>query len=149
MFKKKKFIKKVAAISMALICATIPNAMVFAEELKPDVSVTGGMVPFNVAITTCDYTILQQSPGKMTCFGSTLVKVGYTAKVLVDLQQDGQAWRTIGSWSDKGGRIATVEEVQAVEKGHSYRVRTTHQAYDSNGKLVETIIKYTSIISYK
>ena len=141
--KKSKF-KKVIAITMAAttMCLCVSSAV---GAKAPD---SGSIIsPQNIAVTTTDSQLTLGSYGELSCYGTTQVQSGYTAEVIVELQQFNGGWGTIQTWSKKGGRSAMVNVNHYVIKG-SYRLKLTHNAYNSSGTLVESIPKYSNTVKY-
>lgn len=102
----------------------------------------------NTAINNCVSSLTMNTPGVLTCTGGTSVKIGYTAKVIVELQVLEDDWETIATWSDSGGMTAAVDQDYTATRGETYQLRLTHLAYNSNGNLVEMITDYSGIYSY-
>ncbi len=130
--KRKKLLAIMCAAALAAGCA----AGVSAEEISPTAAEGGGQTaPANIAIYnyTSDLSI---SGGIARCEGITYVQSGYTASTYVELQVSDGSWRTVATWS--GGTSAGGSYYVS---GGSYRVRTTHRAYQ-NGSLVETVYSY-------
>lgn len=102
----------------------------------------------NTAINNCINSLTMDTPGVLNCTGGTTVKLGYTAKVIVELQVLESDWETIATWSSSGGMGASVNEYYTATRGEAYQLRLTHLAYNSNGNLVEMITDYSNIYSY-
>ena len=81
--------------------------------------------------------------------GKTITMTGYKAHVTVELQKYIKSWTKFDSWSTTSASgVAQIEKNCYVDKGYSYRLKVTHKAYDSNGKTVETIVKYSNVVEY-
>ncbi len=138
---KKANVKAVVVLAAAALCCGIPNAAVMAD-IPND---TGIISPKNIAIVATDNSLTLGALGKLSCYGATDVQYGYNAGVTVELQQDGT---TIKTWSADDFAWAMVSEDYYVPSGHSYQLKLTHKAYDSNWNLVETIVKYSKTVFY-
>lgn len=136
----KKLISTAAVLSMSLSAgAAYP---VVCSAAMPD---TEGIVsPMASVITLTKNTLSLGSGGKLTIRGTTDTKPGYTAEVIVELQQKGSKWTTIEDWTATGGDSAGVDVNYYVESGYSYRLKLTHVAYDSDGKIVQALTKYSN-----
>ncbi len=140
---KKTIVKQtIAALAATVMCLGTTGVPAFAA--KPDTNV---IAPQNVVITKTDNR-LTLSSGVTTCYGKTSVPTGYTAGVIVELQQMDGSWQTIKTWNAKESVSALIQETYSVSKGYSYQLKVTHTAYNSSGILVEVITKYSDIITY-
>ena len=142
----KKLNKKKVTIILATVMCLGTATCTFSASEPPTQNET--IAPTNLVIlsTTTNLTLGQN--GKLTCFGRTIVNPDYVAGVIVELQQNTGTWGTIKTWSAERQNTATVNEDYTVSKGYSYRLKLTHKAYDSSGKLVESIPKYSNIVNY-
>lgn len=138
--RKTKLMKKLCtAVIVSAICCTAGGALntgAMAKSIDDQISIQ------NVVITEATNS-LSRSGSSMNCYGKTTVPAGYKASVIVELQKYNGGWATINRWSATGGISAVVSKSYGVESGYKYRVKTTHRAYDSNGKTIETIVKYS------
>ncbi len=142
--KVKNAVRKLAAVLSAVICLSTMSIGSFAA--MPE---SGAVAPANIAVVTTDNALTLGLLGKLTCEGATGVQQGYTAKVIVELQQYNGGWSTIDTWTAATGtRSAAVNEYKYVAKGYSYQLKLTHIALDSNGNQVESITKYSTIVAY-
>lgn len=60
---------------------------------------------------------------------------------------DGAAWFFNASWMDKGKNIVTSYHKKSIQKGYEYRLKGICKIKDKNGKCLETIVKYSKIVS--
>ena len=142
---KKTNVKRAAAfIAAAMLCTGGATAVLANQPISAENSIIS---PQNIAITRCENKFTLQSSTKVSCYGSTDVYDGYTAGVIVELQQNTGNWGTIKTWSSDRAYCATVDEYYTITKGYSYRLKLTHKAYNSSGKLVESITKYSNVIN--
>ena len=141
---KKATAKTAAVLTAAALCCAIPNAAVLAANPAGGAD-TGTVMPFNIVITKTDSNLTLGPAGKLTCYGKTTVQYGYTAEVIVELQQDGT---TIQTWNASSAPTSTVEKTYYAARGHSYQLKLTHKAYDKNGNLIESIPKYSNVVRY-
>ena len=137
----------VSAGALSLSLAAAPLPAVAAAPLPPN---AGEIVsPLYVAITTMSQDLTLLSGGIMQCKGNTLTVAPYSAKTVVELQQDNGGWKTIKTWTKTGGNFATIKETQAVVKGYDYRLLVTHSAYNANGTLAEIKQQPSNTVPYK
>ena len=138
--------KKVLIVLM-IFALCFSNIAVFADNTvafnSPD-----SIIPYNIAISFADADISINALGSAWCFGKTIVSPAYSAGTTVELQQNNGGWHKFKSWSATGASTAVVDKSYYVDKGYSYRLKVTHKAYDSNGKTVETIVKYSNVVKY-
>lgn len=141
---------KCKAIIAAILCvATISSGVIgYADDFINTLSIPNEAVPYYIGISDVAYSLRLGSGGLMTCEGSTYVKDGYKAGLIVELQQDIGYWDTIKSWSKTEWGGADISKKWYVDKGYNYRVQTTHYSYDSNGNLLEVVIKHTPNVYY-
>lgn len=133
------------ALSLSLAAAPLPAAA--AAPLPPS---AGGIVsPLYAIITRMDQDLTLLSGGIMQCEGYTKVNSAYSAKTIVELQQNNGGWKTIKTWVKTGGTAAEIDETQAVAKGYDYRLLVTHSAYNANGTLAEIKQLPSNTVPYK
>lgn len=133
------------ALSLSLAAAPLPAAA--AAPLSPS---AGGIVsPLYAIITSMDQELNLLSGGVMSCYGGTTVTAFYSAKTIVELQQNNGGWKTIKTWVKTGGTSAEIDETQAVVKGYDYRLLVTHSAYNANGTLAEIKQLPSNTVPYK
>ncbi len=139
--------KLCAAVVLSAVCCVSfasANCTLSAEAAKIDNSASVQNVIINR-----DYSNLTiNSSGTLTCIGETGVSSGYNAGVTVELQKFDGAWYTIKSWSDSGYKFARVNETYPADSGYSYRLKVTHNAYNSSWSLVESFTKTGSVVNY-
>ena len=144
----KKQIKKIVTISLAVILCM--STSIFAAERKPFLQVVNGneVSPNYIAILDLsNYLSLESSDGKLYCQGDTHVYWGYTAGVTVELQQYDGSWNTIKTWYNaENSRFAVVSEYYYVTNG-TYRLKVTHEAYNSNGTIADSETTYSDIVT--
>lgn len=75
------------------------------------------------------------STGAASCTGKAVVRSGYTADLVVELQQDGT---TIKTWKSSGSGTVNAGGTYYVTSGHDYVVVTTAHVYDSGKNWVES-----------
>ena len=142
--KAKKILVPVMALSVCLNTAAIPLS---ASCALPDND--GSIIsPLYIAITKVTNTLKINTTGVFNCTGVTNVSSGYTAEVIVELQRDTGSWTTVQKWTAKSVLSASVYQTKSVSKGYTYRLKTTHKAYNSNGTLIETVTEYSDEITY-
>ncbi len=140
---KKAVVVMLSAVTMfsALNCA-------FAETTSFKFGDNGNIaVPSYILIANLSVSLSENADGSLQCSGSTLLSQSKKAEVIVELQQYKNGWKTIKTWTKSKNLSATVSEAWHVSSGYDYQVKTTHNAYDSNGNLIESVVKYSSIVS--
>ena len=142
--KKSNVLMKAAVVTIALACC---GSVASAEGAKGVTELNGSVIaPYNVAINVIECSLTMPSAGTVHCSAKTTTMAGYKAETIVELQKLDGIWGTIKKWSDKGSMGASVSEDYAVAKGYSYRLKTTHKAYNSSGTLVESFERYSNIV---
>ncbi len=143
MFKKSLLIL-VTVVSL-ILCNSI-HTNIFAESVdsKSGFEVT----PYYTTIVTCTNYLELISNGKLGCNGYTNTQKGYIASIKMELQKLSDSWTTIKTWEETGSndKISLYKEWY-IEKG-TYRLKLTHTALDSSGKTLETVIKYSTSVTY-
>ncbi len=145
---KKSMLKKAAAFAAAVVmCAGVSVSGVYAAG-PADNGEPVEIVPMNVAINSTYNNLSLGFLGKLEIDGDTTVRPGYYAGVFVELQQYNGGWNTIKTWTDTGDAFANVETEYYVEPGYSYRLKLTHSAYTTSWTLVESFVKYSTVVTY-
>lgn len=142
--KKKTLSVLILVVIMILI--NLMNTRIYAETIDSENSLE--ITPYYTAILWCLNDLTLNSGGKLRCEGDTVVQEEYIAGVKVELQKLSDDWTTIKTWEDTSDndKVYLYKEWY-VEKG-SYRLKLTHTAQDSSGKVVETVIKYSNTVVY-
>lgn len=104
--------------------------------------------PRYTTLVTLDNEIQIKNSGISICSGGTKVKAGYRAGIKIELQRYDKSWVTIKSWSADNDMLVNLSKQYYITKGYSYRLKTTHSAINSYGKVLESYIKYSSVKSY-
>lgn len=114
------------------------------EEINSEV------MPMYLFILTAANSLSISSSGKASCTASTQTDSTHTPEVKVELQKEvsKDSWETIKNWSATGSYEAYVSKTYSFSKGYTYRLRTTHYALDSEGKISEYAVKYSAEKSY-
>lgn len=144
---KNTNVKKTASIIIAVATCfnTISHSVLASHPQSiPD---SGIVSPMNIAISSYTHECCVESSG-IICYGQTNVKTGYTASVIVELQQKNGTWSTIKTWSNSKLHTATVDEIHKPAQGYDYRLKLTFKAYTTNNVLVESFTEYSDIVSY-
>lgn len=141
-----KFTKAICAAAVITVtaCAAVTTGFSgHAEAAKIDDSVSIQNIVINDASNS-----LWRSGNTMNCYGNTKVPSGYSSGLTMELQKYDGGWTTIKTWSSTGGTSATLSRTHSVSSGYRYRLKTTHKAYNGAGGTAETIVKYSSEVSY-
>ena len=136
--------KKILAVSLSALCiaTSVPKLSVSAQ-LPPENNIVS---PLFTYITAIDYSFKKTSSG-FSCYGYTSIQSTNNAGVIVELQQKiSGTWTTIKTWSHKSIHSATVEETYPLQSG-TFRLKATHNAYNSSNRIVETVYSYSEEIT--
>ena len=139
----KKYARRWSGLILAALCLimTVSAGAVTMPEAER-------MEPRYVTSTDFAAELSIGSGGRSTCTGTVRLRSGYNADVTMELQQkDGSRWETIQDWSDSGRRV-TLNHSWYVESGYDYRVKLSAEVTDSNGRVVEQPVTYSSVESY-
>lgn len=104
--------------------------------------------PRFIAMIKCYNALNLADFGKMQCYAKTETRVGYIAKVEMELQQLDGDWSTIKTWSGKEEEYICLEKEWYVNSGYSYRLKVTHSAYTEDMELIESSTTYSDVIKY-
>lgn len=89
------------------------------------------------------------SSGTIYCNDVVTVKSKYTANLTWELQQGtGSSFSTVSTWKESGTGTLSLSKMRLAMHGNSYRLRATAKVYDSNGRLVDNVTKYSATITY-
>ncbi len=141
-----KFTKAIcaAAVITVTVCAAVTTGFSGrAEAARIDDSISIQNIVITNAINT-----LWRSGNTMNCNGKTTVPSGYSSGLTMELQKYDGGWTTIKTWSSTGSTRTEMSRTHSVSSGYRYRLKTTHKAYNGAGGTAETIVKYSSEVSY-
>lgn len=145
-FLMKKKIPSVLFLVIIIVLISSIHINIYAEtvDLKNSLEIE----PNYIAIVLCSNNLTLNSGGKLSCEGRTDVQKEYIAGVKMELQKLSDDWTTIKTWEDTSDddKIYLYKDWY-VEKG-SYRLKLTHTALNSSGKVIETVIKYSNTVVY-
>lgn len=150
----KKQCQKILSLVMAAMLLLSFGVVVSASEpVNPENSVALRQTVINprfVALSDCGNALtLENSLGKLYCYGYTDTYSGYKAYVKVELQKMDGTWTTIQTWTDSSNSTAaTVSEYYYVAKG-TYQLKITHKAYNQNGTLADEFTSYSDVVQYR
>ncbi|MDD2494792.1 MAG: hypothetical protein PHE29_06320 [Tissierellia bacterium] len=131
---------------MVLMSSTYTN--IFAEDYFVEKSIE--IRPYYTSIILCANNLKLNSNGNLSCEGQTSVRNEFISGVKMELQQlsNTDDWTTIKTWeSISDDSEAYLYKNWYVVKG-SYRLKLTHNAINSSGNTVETVIKYSKTVIY-
>jgi len=145
---KKSNAKRLAAVLAAITmcggmaCTTALTAMAKAP------AESGSIVPWNIAITKTSCYLERVSSSQVSGYATCLVPStsNYTTGITVELQQLNGSWKTIKTWTATGDTSVSLEKTYFVLPDYSYRFKVTNKAYYSNGSLIESIVKYSTVV---
>ncbi len=97
---------------------------------------------------------LSINSAKAQCEGRTQGLSGDTkTKLALTLQKrvPGESWKPVVTWNSQGtGKsLVTIQESYPIHKGYDYRVKAVSRIVNSEGTILETVTKYSSIKSYR
>lgn len=144
--------KKKAIISTVLYVIISLHSTTFAKELptpKANYQESVNIQPRYSALYSSIGSLSISSKGEATCKSTTRTQSNYFAKTKMELQKYTSNWSTIKKWESTNEISTSLSKTYNVAKGYSYRLKTTHYALDSNGNVVESVVKYSSTVSYK
>lgn len=140
--------KNIYAILAALAVSMGGMSALAAEPAEPAqgaASQQENIMPCFTAIADGWNGLLNEGSGKLRCTGGTSVRDGYTAGVIVELQEyQNGGWSTIKTWSGMGNSSLQIEESWYVVSG-SYQVKVTHIAMRGNSS-AETYTTYSRTV---
>lgn len=140
---KKAFVFLAAVMLLGSNVFASTNNNEYSEDSRYDAA-----VPYYIGIDTASNSLSITVYGSAECYSVTKTLSGYQAKVKVELQQKNSTWKTIKTWIDTDDVSAVISKNYSVSKGYSYRLKTTHYALDSKGKVVESFTMYSNTKSY-
>ena len=142
----KNKIKRIFTIILSINLMMVSTS-VFANEVNFEIAETNAIITRNIAVIKINNDFVMNNDGSVVCYGETNVQNGYTAKVIIELQQYNDGWDTIKTWSKESLNRAVIDKKYYILEGYSYRLKVIHKAYDKDGE-IENIIKYSEIIDY-
>lgn len=102
--------------------------------------------PIYVGVSTVAANLKISSAGNATVTAQVCASPGYTVDLVVSLERDSGV--LIKSWSDSGSGTVGIEKTYYVSSGHDYYVSASVSVYDRNGKLVDSIVKESAVVTY-
>ena len=137
----KKRISKFLSMLLVLSCittATLSSAS--ATSVEPRYT---GLFSVTVSLNI-------SSGGLSAPYGCASLRSGYTADMTLELQRssNGYSWSSINDWSTSGSGMITLDKAYYVVSGYDYRSKCTTYVYDSNGSLVDSVVKFSATVSY-
>lgn len=96
--------------------------------------------------TRVSATLSITSSGRADVYGQVVLKPSYTADLTVTLRRDSGS--EVKSWSSSGSGSLKIDKGYYVTSGHDYYTSVSVSVYDSDGTLVDSITKDSSIVSY-
>ena len=67
--------------------------------------------------------------------------------VLESRKKNDEKWSNLDSWTDSGKIFLFLKHDKSVKHGYEYRLKGICKIKDKNGKCLETIVKYSKIVS--
>ena len=141
--KKSLKLRLTAFIAALVLCLSWSTALAAApgeDAVSPNYT--------GILSTSNDFYL---TAGLLKCFARLETKNNYTADITVQLQVYDDRWRTTATWSDdRDATIAFVSEDYTPPRSSEdkkYRLYITNKAYDSSGKLVETVYTTSNTVT--
>lgn len=133
----KKFLAMILALCSMFSIASAASISESDGSLSTDIKDVPTPYYQHIAVIVTSLDI--SKAGYATASGATSLDPGYNAKVLLELQEFDNGWRTIDSYSDSGSGPRGVKlHLQRFVPHGTYRAKMTITVTDSNGNYVET-----------
>ena len=141
---KKTKVKRIMAVLMAatISCGMATNSVLAKTE-------------FGYETISPYFIVIESATNSLSLTNSTLIAEGYTvvtngnmASITIELQKstNNKDWAKAVQWSDTQKDMASISKTYTAISGYYYRIKSTHKAYDSNGKLLESQVKYSNVV---
>ena len=121
---------------------------VLSSGLSASASNTTPIEPMYIGITSMSPEISISSTGVITCTDRVMLKKGYKADVIWELQSGTSRLTTTSTWKDSGTSAIPLRVERDAIRGYSYRLKTSVKVYNSSGTLVDDEVKYSRTVSY-
>lgn len=129
-----------ATITLMLVLITVGGISVSAAQTEPLQPLYTGLSRISPNLTI--------SSGTIFCEDTIMVRSGYTANVTWELQGGIDKLTPITTWTDSGSNILQLNKTRVAISGYSYRLKTNVKVYNSTGKLVDDVTKFSVTVSY-
>lgn len=139
MKQKSVRILAILFVSLCVLSSGVPSASAAVEEPE---------FPAYVAVTQISPRLVVEL-GTAYCSDYIIIKSGYSVSATWYLQyyQSGK-WENLATWTDTGTKSLPFSKKRAVVSGNTYRLKTALKVYNTQGKLVESPTKYSSMAAY-
>ena len=126
-------------VSLCVLSSGVPSASAAVEEPE---------FPAYVAVTQISPRLVVELRTAY-CSDYIIIKSGYSVSATWYLQyyQSGK-WENLATWTDTGTKTLPFSKKRAVVSGNTYRLKTALKVYNTQGKLVESPTKYSSMAAY-
>lgn len=126
-------------VSLCVLSSGVPSASAAVEEPE---------FPAYVAVTQISPRLVVELRTAY-CSDYIIIKSGYSVSATWYLQyyQSGK-WENLATWTDTGTKTLPFSKKRAVVSGNTYRLKTSLKVYNTQGKLVESPTKYSSMAAY-
>lgn len=141
----KNKLKKMMAVMLGVVCISAVSITSYAENGGDEICYDE-VAPAYSGISTTYTNLTKNSNGSLGCMGTTLVNNGCNAGIVAELQQYNGGWTTIKTWEYYDADYAFVDADWFVVSGYSYRLKTTHYAYDSSWNQIDSVVKYSDTL---
>lgn len=139
MKQKSVRILAILFVSLCVLSSGVLSASAAVEEPE---------FPVYVAVTQISPRLVVEL-GTAYCSDYIIIKSGYSVSATWYLQyyQSGK-WENLATWTDTGTKSLPFSKKRAVVSGNTYRLKTALKVYNTQGKLVESPTKYSSMAAY-
>ncbi|WP_300562085.1 hypothetical protein [uncultured Oscillibacter sp.] len=130
-------------IVVATLCSMTGSA--FAAGADDFAASTEMVSPRYATIREFFANLTISSSGKASCQVDADLYETYTGKITMYLINQSSGGQTVKSWSSNG---AACNGSYYVSKGNTYQVKAVLRVYDSAGRLVESVPKFSNQVSF-
>lgn len=139
--KDRKSIKYMAISLMLLFSLNAGNFALAAN--------TDSIQPMYVGVVSLFPHVKVTSAGLVVCTDTVTLKNGYSADVTWELNYGaGGNFSNRSTWTASGSRNISLYKERYAVRGYSYQLKTSAKVYDSSKNYVETVVKYSPVVSY-
>lgn len=137
-------LNRIISVAMALIlCLFAPTALADSGDLQERY--------LHITVADC---MLGISDGYAQCIAtgqSRNIDTDTTVKITLRRRAEGSStWYTVATWSDTGNgkSLVKVDKTKSVSRGYYYQLQARCIITDSNGKVLESSNKYSTVVKY-
>ena len=126
--------------SLLLVVALFVSLSISGNAVEVDNS---GISPRFTHISTISFDLtIDESTGNASCSAYCYTVEYYTVEVECKLQiYTNYTWYDLRTWTASGTRYASISKTWVVSSGYPYRAHVTFRVYDTQGNLLEEVIR--------